>query len=60
MNASDPVSKILVRDHIAIQILCAAIINPGTTCPWIDQEFLPRVSYELADKVIEASKKKKV
>lgn len=50
---------VTIRDFVALKILCAAIANLGTTCPWIDIDdaFLPRVSYELADKFIEQSNK---
>lgn len=50
------VGGLTMRDHIAIQVACAAITNPGTTCPWSD-DFLQRVSYEFADRMIEESNK---
>ncbi len=43
------------RDYIAIQVLCAAIANPGSYAPWNDMTFLPRVAYEQADAMIKQS-----
>lgn len=40
-----------LRDYIAIHIAAAAVANPATTNPW-SGDFLQRVSYEFADKML--------
>lgn len=46
-----------LRDYFAIQIAAAAIANPATTCPW-GSDFIPEESYKLADRMLNARKKK--